>query len=358
MATAIPRPTRPVANDASPPSLPALPVARTRQSSRTTTALLPALSTPSPRLPERSLSRTVANPAALDDTPGGGVPLPAPSSILKPNTSPVIAPGKWLSKSNALSSPQSSIGSVRRTTSARSSLTPRTSVRAPSYTTAPRAMSQSASPSNGASSGSATPSPQPIGGTRTASDESSTPTLESMQDEHAINEIAELEAPADLSTACDPAPLAVNSASQEKGNVIVSVRVRPELGGPKYRGGGSEWWIDGEEATISYRGRESGEYTYGKCLVLTTAKLVLISARQCLHTRRSKCQGVRSMYKATCSKSHGRLSRHSLCVRHDGFRQNLFHARHSLFPRSDPSCDYGYLLIYPGNAATGVPAES
>jgi len=141
-----------------------------------------------------------------------------------------------------------------------------------------------------------------------------------MQHEHAANEIAELEAPADLSTVCEPASLTVQTTSQNKGNVIVSVRVRPELGGPKHRSGGSEWWIDGEEATISYRGRESGEYTYGKCLVVAAAVLELTFGRQRLHARRPKRQSVRSMYKATRSKSDGRLSRHSLCVRHDWLR--------------------------------------
>lgn len=46
-----------------------------------------------------------------------------------------------------------------------------------------------------------------------------------------------------------------------KGNVIVSVRVRPDAGsdGEKPEG---EWMVDGRRSLISYRGREGGDYRY------------------------------------------------------------------------------------------------
>ncbi|KAI1779491.1 kinesin-domain-containing protein [Hypoxylon cercidicola] len=45
-----------------------------------------------------------------------------------------------------------------------------------------------------------------------------------------------------------------------KGNVIVSVRVRPDLGGNSKPEG--EWMVDGRKSLIAYRGREGGDYFY------------------------------------------------------------------------------------------------
>ncbi|KAK3076464.1 hypothetical protein LTS18_012928, partial [Coniosporium uncinatum] len=47
-----------------------------------------------------------------------------------------------------------------------------------------------------------------------------------------------------------------------KGNVIVSVRVRPDAGAPDGNKSDLEWMVDGRRSLISYRGREGGEYTY------------------------------------------------------------------------------------------------
>lgn len=48
-----------------------------------------------------------------------------------------------------------------------------------------------------------------------------------------------------------------------KGNVIVSVRVRPDVGAKDSKQE-QEWDVDNKRALISYRGREGGDYTYGK----------------------------------------------------------------------------------------------
>lgn len=48
-----------------------------------------------------------------------------------------------------------------------------------------------------------------------------------------------------------------------KGNVIVSVRVRPDLGSNNKPEG--EWMVDGRKSLIAYRGREGGDYFYGEC---------------------------------------------------------------------------------------------
>ena len=54
-----------------------------------------------------------------------------------------------------------------------------------------------------------------------------------------------------------------------KGNVIVSVRVRPDAnaaGNGKAEGG--EWMVDGRRALVAYRGKEDGDYYYGMSLAV------------------------------------------------------------------------------------------
>lgn len=58
----------------------------------------------------------------------------------------------------------------------------------------------------------------------------------------------------------------LNSKPKEiKGNVLVSVRVRPDnnSGGETPRNHG-EWSVDSRKSLISYRGKEGGDYFYGK----------------------------------------------------------------------------------------------
>ena len=47
-----------------------------------------------------------------------------------------------------------------------------------------------------------------------------------------------------------------------KGNVIVSVRVRPDAGAEK--SSGKDWMVDSRQSLVAYRGREGGDYYYGK----------------------------------------------------------------------------------------------
>ena len=48
-----------------------------------------------------------------------------------------------------------------------------------------------------------------------------------------------------------------------KGNVIVSVRVRPDAGGQDSKTDG-EWMVDGRKALVAYGGKEGGDYFYGE----------------------------------------------------------------------------------------------
>jgi centromeric protein E len=49
-----------------------------------------------------------------------------------------------------------------------------------------------------------------------------------------------------------------------KGNVIISVRVRPDQASTEPPKSDLEWMVDGRRSMIGYRGREGGEYNYGK----------------------------------------------------------------------------------------------
>ena len=50
---------------------------------------------------------------------------------------------------------------------------------------------------------------------------------------------------------------------ESKGNVIVSVRVRPDAAGNGDARSEGEWLVDGRRSLISFRGREGGNYYYG-----------------------------------------------------------------------------------------------
>ena len=52
-----------------------------------------------------------------------------------------------------------------------------------------------------------------------------------------------------------------SKGKDSKGNVIVSVRVRPEAGGDDIKPDG-EWMVDGRRSLIAYNGREGGDYRY------------------------------------------------------------------------------------------------
>ena len=47
-----------------------------------------------------------------------------------------------------------------------------------------------------------------------------------------------------------------------KGNILVSVRVRPDAN-PDTKGPDGEWMVDGRRSLISYQGKEGGDHYYG-----------------------------------------------------------------------------------------------
>ena len=76
----------------------------------------------------------------------------------------------------------------------------------------------------------------------------------------------------------------------EKGNVIVSVRVRPEANGSLPNA--SDWEIDGSKSMVSYRGRDGGDYYYGQSSPSLDCSSTDSITRQCLRSQRSEREGL------------------------------------------------------------------
>ncbi|EER36732.1 kinesin family protein [Histoplasma capsulatum H143] len=53
-----------------------------------------------------------------------------------------------------------------------------------------------------------------------------------------------------------------SKGKESKGNVIVSVRVRPDAGNAENSQSDGEWMVDGRRSLVSHRGKESGDYFY------------------------------------------------------------------------------------------------
>lgn len=78
------------------------------------------------------------------------------------------------------------------------------------------------------------------------------------------------------------------SKSDSKGNIVVSVRVRPDANKEQTNPEG-EWMVDGRTSLISYKGKEGGNHYYGEYIILKfgpgTRELTKC-LRQCFHDSR------------------------------------------------------------------------
>jgi len=54
------------------------------------------------------------------------------------------------------------------------------------------------------------------------------------------------------------------SKADGKGNVVVSVRVRPDANGQDHSKTEGEWMVEGRKSLVSYKGKEGGDYYYGE----------------------------------------------------------------------------------------------
>ncbi|KAK4147739.1 kinesin motor domain-containing protein [Dichotomopilus funicola] len=252
MSTTLPRPPRPARPSNGPPSiaLPALPVTKTRKS----TGNLAALSNKS-------------NPVAARSG------LRAPSASLLPPASPqprsvsgINNAGRTIRKTVSIASfPQPPRGDGRisslppsplsTTASSRKSKTPTTptyqlSSGTPSFlngTGDGKAISRQAATRNSDGLISIASPPQ----SRSSSAQESYSTSATQYDD--VNDSA--------FTKSDSAFGGKRSSKDGKGNVIVSVRVRPDAGGQEIRPDG-DWIVDGKKSLLGYRGKEGGDYFY------------------------------------------------------------------------------------------------
>lgn len=55
-----------------------------------------------------------------------------------------------------------------------------------------------------------------------------------------------------------------SKGQESKGNVIVSVRVRPDAAASDNSKTDGEWMVDGRRSLVAYRGKEGGDYYYGE----------------------------------------------------------------------------------------------
>ncbi|KAL2124729.1 hypothetical protein VTJ04DRAFT_1094 [Mycothermus thermophilus] len=252
MSTALPRPSRPT-NGPPTIALPALPVGKTRKSTGNlaTPATKSSLTTPKSGL--RAPSSSLHPPPS---------PLPAPSSPTQPRSaSGVNGAGKTLRKTISVSAfPQPPRGDTRI-----SSLPP-----SPLSATHPRKLRTPTTPTYQPSSS----TPSFLNGTgdgKSISRDTNARNSDGLISVASPPQSRSSSAQDSYSTSAtqyddvhDVAPKADSgkrsSKSDGKGNVVVSVRVRPDLNGNEIRS--DEWLIDGKRSLIGFRGKEGGDYYY------------------------------------------------------------------------------------------------
>lgn len=261
MATALPRPSRP---SNGPPSmaLPALPISKTRKSTGNLNAAAnPIKSAPTtPRSGLRAPSGVLAPPLPI---PNSALPHPRPSPSLN-------AAGKTLRKTVSINSfPHPPRGDHRSTSMPPS---PLANEQARSRKAkSPKELSHSTfsptTPSllNGSGEGKSVSSVRmsdglisvsspPHSRSSSAQDSYST-SATTYEDSGEASQNADASRPASMSDKR-------SSKGEGKGNVIVSVRVRPDANTDQQSPEG-EWMVDGRKSLIAYRGKEGGDHYYG-----------------------------------------------------------------------------------------------
>lgn len=129
---------------------------------------------------------------------------------------------------------------------------------------------------------------------------------------------------------------AKSSSKEAKGNVIVSVRVRPDANTTEAARSVGEWGLDGRRGLISYKGKEGGDYHYGmfdlvppniysllnyyNFFVFSVLWLTVEINRQCLYNDGTKRKSLRFGCEAPRKAGDGRVPWYSLCLRDDGNR--------------------------------------
>lgn len=261
MTTALPKPSRP-SNGPPTMALPALPVAKTRKSSGLQPPSTPARSlTNAPRTGLRAPSSTLFPPPT---TPAPTSSLPQPRSA----SATANSAGKTLRKSVSINSfPQPPRGDNRvpshppspLSSGGRKSKTASTT----SHASGPPSLLNGSGEGKSVTRGNSTRfsdgliSVSSLPQSRSSSAQDSYSTSATTYDD--VAEGSTKRSSTDISNKRQ-------SKSDSKGNVLVSVRVRPDAGGQESRTDG-EWTVDGRKSLITYNGKEGGDYIYGKYLL-------------------------------------------------------------------------------------------
>ncbi|KAI0136543.1 kinesin-II 85 kDa subunit [Xylariales sp. AK1849] len=260
MATGtIPRPSRP-SNGPPTSALPALPVPRTRKSTggmNTPSKPLNALNTP------RSGLRAPSTTHLPPPTPAPTSALPTPKAFPTPN-------GKVIRKTVSINSfPQPPKGDSRITSlppsplSGMSTTTPARKIRTPTAT--PKMghlVGGTPSLLNGSGDGKSILSAASVRNSDGLISVGSPPQSRSSSAQDSYSTSA--------TTYDDPLDVNISSVNEKrtskgadgKGNVLVSVRVRPDAASNDHGRVEGEWMVDGRKSLVSYRGKEGGDYFY------------------------------------------------------------------------------------------------
>lgn len=269
MATGLPRTTRP-SNAPPTTALPALPMPKTRKS-------MGSLPTPAVEKSAPSTPRSGLRAPSVSGLPNAAVQSLTPGLLQPRAVSGINGAGKTLRKSVSINSfPQPPRSDSRVTSlppsplsngapSSRKLKTPTT----PNYTFG------SSTPSllNGTGEGKsvARPGQRSSDGlisvaspaqSRSSSAQDSYSTSATQYDD-----MGDLGPKSGLGISTDSGSAKRLSKTDGKGNVIVSVRVRPDAGGQDHKTDG-EWMVDGRKSLVAYRGKEGGDYFYGRLLRL------------------------------------------------------------------------------------------
>ncbi|KAJ1331316.1 centromeric protein E [Microdochium nivale] len=245
MATALPRSHQPGKQPAS--ALPALPLTKTRKSTGGIATPRKTLRTPSAAVPSLPSLASASTPA-----------LPTPKLSIATS-----APQKTLRKAISISSfphPPSRMPSLPPSPLS-GAATPSRKPRTPQASKLSSTSSGTPSLLNGSYEGklirSAAGSRVSEGLISIGSPNQSRSS--SAQDSYSTSATT-FDEPADQSTALSN-DKRTSKGLDGKGNVLVSVRVRPDAGGNSGRSEG-EWMVDGRRSLVAYRGKEGGDYYY------------------------------------------------------------------------------------------------
>ena len=280
MATTLPRPSR-LSNGPPNMALPALPVQKTRKS--TGNPQTPSSMTYAPATPRSGLRAPSSN--LLPPTPVPTTALPQPRT---PST--VNAAGKTLRKTVSISS----FPNPPRADSRSSSLPPTPlgqdkgrsrKSKTPKDLSHPNYSPSTPSLLNGSGEGKSISNARMSDGlisisspphSRSSSAQDSYSTSATTYDDPVEGPGSNRDS---TGLGISPAVEKRSSKADGKGNVVVSVRVRPDNNAGQTNPEG-EWMVDGRKSLIAYKGKEGGDYIYGT-YILPASRLIFLCRNLC-----------------------------------------------------------------------------